>query len=112
MIDSEAALAQEIARLCRRYLAERARFVDLGRAGGFERDCAGQVYFVAPVGHAELGDHFKVGAPTLPALMRRLYSPWLGTSARRSAANPHSPPGLVPATGDAHPSSSNASAVS
>ncbi len=54
MIDSEAALAQEIARLCRRYLAERARFVDLGGAGGFERDCAGQVYFVAPVGHAEL----------------------------------------------------------
>src|SRR6266542_4031793 len=54
MIDSEAALAQEIARLCRRYLAERARFVDLGGAGGFERDRAGQVYFVAPLGHAEL----------------------------------------------------------
>ena len=54
MIDSEAALAQEIARLCRRYLERRARLIDLGSAGGFERDSAGQMYFVAPVGHAEL----------------------------------------------------------
>jgi hypothetical protein len=53
MINSEAALAQEIARLCRRYLERHARLIDLGDAGCFERDDAGQVYFVAPVGHGE-----------------------------------------------------------
>jgi hypothetical protein len=54
MIDSEAALAQEIAQLCRRYLERHARLIDLGDAGCFERDDVGQVYFVAPVGHSEL----------------------------------------------------------
>jgi len=54
MIDSEAALAQEIARLCRRYLERQARLIDLGDAGGFERDAAGQVCFAVPIGHGEL----------------------------------------------------------
>ena len=54
MIDSEAALAQEIARLCRRYLEQRARLIDLGDAGSLECDSTGQMYFVAPVGQAEL----------------------------------------------------------
>jgi hypothetical protein len=53
MSDSEAALAQEIARLCRRYLERHARLIDLGDAGDFERDDTGQVSFVAPAGHGE-----------------------------------------------------------
>lgn len=54
MIDSEAALAQEIARLCRRYLERQARLIDLGDAGRFERDTAGQLCFAVPVGSGEL----------------------------------------------------------
>jgi hypothetical protein len=54
MSDSEAALAQEIARLCRLYLERHVRLIDLGDAGRFERDAAGQVCFAVPVGHGEL----------------------------------------------------------
>jgi hypothetical protein len=54
MSDSEAALAQEIARLCRRYLERQARLIDLGDAGRFERDAAGQLCFAMPIGHGEL----------------------------------------------------------
>ena len=65
MSDAEAALAQEIARLCRHYLERQARLIDLGDTGRFERDAAGQLCFAVPVGDGELAQFPVDEAPSV-----------------------------------------------
>ena len=58
------------------------------------------------------GDHFKPGATTRRALVKRLCWSLRDTNARRSATDPHSTPGFAPAAEGGRPSSSSAFAVS